>query len=72
MQQRQDKIIYILKGIQISERFLSKSSFFFSSLGLPCPAWPLAPNLEVVSITCLLYLEALLSRAETARQVEEN
>lgn len=41
MQQRQDQIIYILEGNRISETFLSKSSFFFSSLGLPCPAWPL-------------------------------
>lgn len=43
MQQRQDKIIYVLEENRISERFLSKSSFLFPSLGLPCPAWPLLP-----------------------------
>lgn len=60
-------------GIGFQRDFLASPhscSLAWACLALPGPC-SLAPNLEVVSITCLLYLEALLCLAETAGQVEQ-
>lgn len=64
MLQRQDKIIYVLKGNWISETFLSKVSFLFSSLGLPCLApapllqtwkWSQSPACCTLKLYCVLW-----------------
>lgn len=74
MQQRQDKIIYVVERNRISEIFLSKSSLLFSSLGLPCPAWPLLPCSRPGSgLNHLLAVpRSFIVCCETAGQVEEN